>query len=352
MCHDARRCFIPPHVLTWLVNEGRDRERARVLATLNTDFGVRTARIQNAKQRGWGPREGADMLATVAPVGPSRIITDADHEWDVTAGNVTRGEGDPPTGDPDTDEAYDGLGATYDFFAQVFGRNSIDDEGMPLRGVVHFGTDYDNAFWDGRRMVFGDGDGFYFRRFTADLDVIAHELGHGVTEDEAGLEYWGEPGALNESLSDVWGALVQQHQQGQTAEEANWLIGDALVDPANFPGEAIRSMKAPGTAFDGDVQPAHCRDFVRTAEDNGGVHINSGIPNRAFFTIATALGGHAWERAGRIWYEASRDPHLRTTATFTQFARITVAVAEQRYGDASEETRAVRHGWDTVGLTI
>ena len=352
MCHDARCCFIPPHVLTWLINEGRDRERARALATLTTDFGVRTARIQNAKRRGRGPREGADMLATVAPPGPNRVITDAGHGWDVTAGRVVRGEGDPPAGDVDADEAYDGLGATYDFFAEVFGRRSIVDEGMPLRGVVHFGVDYDNAFWDGRRMVFGDGDGFYFHRFTRDLDVIAHELGHGVTEDEAGLEYWGQPGALNESLSDVWGALVQQRKEGQTAEQASWLIGDALVNPDNFPGQAIRSMKEPGTAFDGDVQPSHCDGYVRTTEDNGGVHINSGIPNRAFYTVATALGGYAWERAGRIWYESTRHPNLRATATFSQFARITVAVAQRLYGDGGEETRAVRHGWDTVGVTI
>jgi len=203
MCRSALNCFIPPHVLTHLIEHGRDEERARALATLTNDFGLRAARVQNAKQRGRGPREGADAMATLAPPGPDRRIRNVEHHWSVTLGPFTRREGDTQTGDRHTDEAYDGLGDTYAFFAEVFGRNSIDDEGMPLRGVVHFGTNYDNAFWDGRRMVFGDGDGFYFHRFTRDLDVIGHELGHGVTEDENALEYFGQSGALNEHLSAV-----------------------------------------------------------------------------------------------------------------------------------------------------
>lgn len=352
MCRNPLHCFIPPHVLTHLVQHGKDTERARALTTLTNDFGVRMARVQNAKQRARGPREGADALATVAPPGPNRIIRNVDHHWEVTLGPIVRREGDPPTGDRHTDEAYDGLGETYAFFADLFGRNSIDDEGMPLRGVVHFGHDYDNAFWDGRRMVFGDGDGFYFHRFTRDLDVIGHELGHGVTEDENGLEYWGQPGALNEHLSDVWGSLVQQYKDNETAEQANWLIGDRIVKKENFPGEAIRSMKAPGTAFEGDIQPRHWRNYVRTTDDNGGVHINSGIPNHAFYTLATRLGGHAWERAGRVWYEAARHPSLRATATFRQFGRITVGVAEQLYGASAAEVDAVRKGWEKVGVNF
>ena len=352
MCRNPLHCFIPPHVLKHLVQHGEDAERARMLTTLTTDFGVRAARLQNAKTRGRGPREGADIMATVAPPGPKRQIRDVDHHWEVTLGRIVRAEGDPPTGDRQTDEAYDGLGDVHAFFADVFGRNSIDDEGMPLRAVVHFGHDYDNAFWDGRRMVFGDGDGFYFHRFTRDLDVIAHELGHGVTEDENGLEYWGQPGALNESLSDVWGSLVQQYRDDTSAEEANWLIGDRIVQKGNFPGVAIRSMKAPGTAFEGDTQPKHWRDYVRTAEDNGGVHINSGIPNHAFYTVATTLGGKAWERAGRIWYETARHPTLKSTATFRQFARLTRRVANDQYGATSEEAKAVVKGWKKVGLDV
>ena len=345
MCRGPLHCFTPPHLLKVLIERSDDEVRANLLTTLTTDAGVRAARLQNAKQRGRGPREGADALASLRSPDPDRRIRNAEHHWSVTLGPFTRREGDPPTGDRHTDEAYDGLGDTFDFFRDVFGRNSIDDEGMPLRGVTHFGVDYPNAFWDGRRMVFGDGDGFWFHRFTRDLDVIGHELGHGVTEDENGLEYFGQPGALNEHLSDVWGVLIQQYKDNETADQANWLIGDRVVIADSFPGEAIRSMKAPGTAFEGDIQPRKWSGYVRTADDFGGVHINSGIPNFAFYTVATKLGGNAWERAGRIWYEAARHPTLRTTATFRQFARITDLVAVQLYGPSSDEVKAVRAGW-------
>jgi Zn-dependent metalloprotease len=131
-------------------------------------------------------------------------------------GDVVRTEGAPATGDPAADEAYDCLGATYDFFWEAYDRNSIDDEGMPLDATVHFGQDYNNAFWDGQRMVFGDGDGDLFNRFTISLDVIGHELTHGMTEDEARLVYFFQPDALNESVSDVFGSLVKQQHLNQT----------------------------------------------------------------------------------------------------------------------------------------
>ena len=161
---------------------------------------------------------------------------------------------------------------------------------MPLRGIVHFGEEYPNAFWDGRRMAFGDGDNEIFLRFTKSLDVIGHELGHGVIEDESGLEYWGQSGALNEHFADVAGIMVKQRKLNQTADQADWLIGAELRGD-EFDGDALRSMKAPGTAYDDavlgkDPQPDHWRDYVRTFEDNGGVHINSGIANKAFYLLA------------------------------------------------------------------
>ena len=225
---------------------------------------------------------------------------------------------------------------------------------MPLRGVVHFGAQYPNAFWDGKRMVFGDGDGQILGRMTASLDVIGHELGHGVTEDEAALEYFGQSGALNESMSDVFGSLVKQRKLNQTAEQADWLIGSEVWTP-DIAGDALRSMKAPGQAYDDplvgkDPQPAHMRDYVETVDDNGGVHINSGIPNHAFYTTATKLGGFAWERAGRIWYESLQHPALKPTTGFARFARITLRVAERLHGQTSGEVKAVREGWDKVGV--
>jgi Zn-dependent metalloprotease len=148
--------------------------------------------------------------------------------------------------------------------------------------------------------------------------------------------------------------MVKQHKLGQTAEEADWLIGADLRGP-EFQGVALRSMKAPGTAYDDpalgkDPQPAHWDDYVRTQEDNGGVHINSGIPNRAFYLLATRLGGPSWERAGRIWYAALRHAELTPNATFRAFARLTHRAAGVRYGVDSVEAAAVLDAWTAVGV--
>ena len=227
---------------------------------------------------------------------------------------------------------------------------------MPLNATVHYGESYNNAFWDGTRMVFGDGDGELFNRFTVALDIIGHELAHGVTEDEGGLIYAYQSGALNESMSDVFGSLIKQSQPGklQEADEADWLIGAGLL-AQGVQGVALRSMKAPGTAYDDpvlgrDPQPGHMNDYVHTNRDNGGVHINSGIPNRAFHLAATAIGGYAWEKAGRIWYETLRDSRLRPNTGFIRFARMTVDVAGRLYGGASTEKKAVANAWAEVGV--
>jgi Zn-dependent metalloprotease len=205
-------------------------------------------------------------------------------------------------------------------------------------------------------MVFGDGDGDLFNRFTLALDVIGHELTHGVTEDEARLFYFFQAGALNESISDVFGSLVKQRTLNQMADQADWLIGAGLFT-ANVDGAALRSMKAPGTAYDDpllgkDPQPAHMRHFVYTLEDHGGVHINSGIPNHAFYFVAAQLGGFAWEKAGRIWYETLRDSRLRPNTGFRRFARLTVMTAGRLFGEASPEQGAVRDGWSQVGIVV
>ncbi len=225
---------------------------------------------------------------------------------------------------------------------------------MALLGTVHYGEDYDNAFWNGAQMVFGDGDGELFNRFTAALDVVAHELTHGVIEREAGLIYADQSGALNESLADVFGVMVKQHHFEQAAEEADWLIGEGLLTE-RVNGRALRSMANPGSAYDDpvlgkDPQPGHMDAFVNTASDNGGVHINSGIPNRAFYLAATRLGGFSWEAAGPVWFDALRDSRLARDADFATFAEITVRCAQQRFGADSPVMDAVRQAWVDVGV--
>jgi Zn-dependent metalloprotease len=132
--------------------------------------------------------DDADNLVMELADGPNRTISDAEHQ-EVLPGVVARSEGEEPTGDPSTDEAYDGLGATFALFSDVYQRNSIDGAGLPLDATVHYGELFDNAFWNGERMVFGDGDGEIFGRFTGSLSVIGHELAHGVTQYTAALAY-------------------------------------------------------------------------------------------------------------------------------------------------------------------
>ncbi|AWB91755.1 M4 family metallopeptidase [Aeromicrobium chenweiae] len=344
-----RHSIVPPYLLQHLSRLEREDLRAAAEA-------ARRALASELRPRPGGPTTAfpEGPVTPTTPTGPERTIADAGGR-ETLPGRTVRREGDGPTGDVATDEAYDGLGATYALFADAYGRDSIDAAGLPLLATVHYGTDYDNAFWDGRQMVFGDGDGQVFGRFTASLSVIGHELSHGVTQFTADLVYAGQSGAINESVSDVFGALVEQHARGQSAAEASWLIGEGLFTD-QVEGSALRSMKAPGTAYDDDVlgkdpQPATMADYVDTSDDNGGVHLNSGIPNHAFYLAATALGGNAWDRAGQIWYDTICGD-LSPTATFTDFAVATAAAAAARYGGQSDEHTAVVEAWSTVGLPI
>jgi Zn-dependent metalloprotease len=339
-------CIVPPAILENIARRGSPAQRERARRVLLLDARHRTVRLSRGPA---GPARVARPAA--APAAPQRTVSTADGA-ETLPGRLVRSEGAPATGDASVDEAYDGLGATFGLYLDAYGRDSVDDAGLPLPATVHYGRDYDNAFWDGTQMVFGDGDGELFNRFTIAVDVIGHELTHAVTEHDSGLVYQGQSGALNESVSDVFGSLVKQFALGQGADEADWLIGAGLFT-RQVQGVALRSMSAPGTAYDDDVlgvdpQPAHLRDYLDTSADNGGVHTNSGIPNHAFYLVATALGGKAWEVAGQIWYDALRDESLAGDADFAAFAAVTVSVAQSRFG--ADQTAAVRDGWTRVGV--
>ncbi|NDJ16948.1 peptidase M4 family protein [Myxacorys almedinensis A] len=315
------------------------------------EWALRTVR---ASERFRGRREAVGMVNFSSAIAGEkrRTIFDAETGTDLP-GKLVRGEGDPPTGDISVDEAYDGSGITYDFFNDIFERNSIDGYGLRLDSTVHFDRKYDNAFWNGSQMVYGDGDGELFNRFTISIDIIGHELTHGVTQYEAGLVYRGQPGALNESMSDVFGSLIKQYSLKQPADEADWLIGAGLLTD-KISGVALRSMKAPGTAYNDkvlgkDPQPADMKSIYTGTADNEGVHINSGIPNRAFYLAASEIGGNAWEKAGKIWYVALTE-RLRSRANFRRAANATIAIAGELYGIDGDEQKAVRNAWKTVGV--
>ncbi|WP_111413827.1 M4 family metallopeptidase [Billgrantia lactosivorans] len=336
------RSFLPPYLLERVASAGSDHQRECARQTLLVD--------QQFRARG-----GATALPPGSPERgvPARYVHSAEQRQ-VLPGRLVRREGEGDSGDPAVDEAYRGLGATYRLFWEAYERHSIDAEGMALLATVHYGRDYENAFWDGQQMVFGDGDGELFNRFTVALDIVAHELTHGVIQHEAALAYVGQSGALNESLCDVFGSLARQRELGQSVDEADWLIGKGLFTE-RVAGRALRSMARPGTAYDDpllgrDPQPDHMDAFVETEADSGGVHINSGIPNRAFHLAAMALGGRAWERAGRIWYDTLVDRRLEQDSDFAAFAALTLDNAERRHGASSQEATAVREGWRRVGV--
>ena len=338
-------CIVPPDLLRRLaLDEQTDAsQRANAIETLALDSSIRLARAESAGRQAPGVRALGSLVSGGGT--PNRVIYDMQHSTSAL-GPVVRAEGQASTGDPAVNEAYDGLGATYKYYWDVFARNSIDGAGLSMHGMVHFGTNYNNAFWDGQEMMFGDGDGVLFHRFTASVDVIGHELTHGVTQYEANLVYSGQSGALNEAISDIFGVQVKQYALGQTADQADWLIGADCVGDQLKP--ALRSMKAPGTANKYDDQPSDMDHYVKTTSDHGGVHTNSGIPNHAFYLLATQLGGHSWDKAGRIFYAALRDPHIKPNSGFRTFARATVRQAGLLYGATAAETHATTNAWHQV----
>jgi len=352
MNHSLINCFLPPYILEKIIQLGTEQQRQRAVLTVRQSNQFRLQREELAARA--APRAPSPAAAAAK----QRVVYTANHQSGLP-GTVVRQEGGPPTGDPAVDEAYDGAGGTYDLYWDVYQRNSIDGSGMRLDSTVHYQQGYDNAFWNGQQMVYGDGDEDLppaqrlFNRFTIAVDVIGHELTHGVTQFTSNLVYANQPGALNESFSDVFGSLVKQRTLGHTAMAADWIVGQGLFT-ANVRGVGIRSMKAPGTAYDDpvlgkDPQPAHMNNYVQTADDNGGVHINSGIPNHAFYLAAVTLGGYAWEKAGKIWFVTLQ--RIASTASFQDAANLTYTIAAELYGANSLEQQAIHAAWDGVGIS-
>lgn len=346
-------CILPPHILKSISENGSATQQEKARQT------IVMAEQMRGKRRAMESMATLSMLA-VGAANKQRTIYDA-QTGSSLPGTVVRREGELAVADVAVNEAYDGSGVTYDLYADIYGRNSVDGRGLKLDSTVHYQKSYDNAFWDGQQMVYGDGDEDLpeaqrlFNRFTIAIDVIGHELTHGVTQNEANLAYWDQSGALNESFSDVFGSLVKQYHLKQSAQDADWLIGQGLLSP-NVKGVALRSMKAPGTAYDDpvlgkDPQPGNMKDFVTTTQDNGGVHINSGIPNHAFYVIAMDIGGFAWNKAGMIWYKTLADK-LTERATFQEAGNLTYQTAGELFGFGSLEQIAVKNGWAEVGLTV
>lgn len=244
--------------------------------------------------------------------------------------------------------AHYNAGIVYDFYKNLFGRNSIDNNGMSIISTTHYDNAYNNAFWDGSQMVYGDGDGSTFTYLSGDLDVVAHELTHGVTSYSANLNYSNQSGALNESMSDVLGVLCETYDKYNVKgggtwsfNSADWVVGDEVYTPGTS-GDALRSLANPKLYS----QPDNMSGYVNTTSDNGGVHTNSGIPNKAAYLIASTIGN---EKTSRIYYRGLTT-YMTSTTDFLGARNALVKAATDLYGASSAEVTAVNNAFDTVGV--
>ena len=348
--------FIPPYVLDNMAKAGIEEAKSTILQSQV----FRETRAENSTKMG--------LLAATCPTGRAYVQVYDSENTQVFQKKLVRGQGDPVTGDEAVDNCYDYVNNNSDFLKDktIIGLNSLDNNGMDLICNVHFGKKYNNAFWDGTQITLGDGDGVIFTNFAKSLDVIAHELGHGVVQFTANFEYHHQPGALHEHFADVFGTVVTQWVEKQTAEKAagkeiewlqiakkaDWLIGDEIMGPELY-GEALRCMSEPGTAYDNNIlgkdpQPAHMKYIYTGTGDNGGVHINSGIMNKAFYLTAIEIGT---DQAALIWFNALQN--LWPTAIFKEavgeIVKAARILAKNNKVD-KEATQRVRTTFREVGL--
>jgi Zn-dependent metalloprotease len=234
------------------------------------------------------------------------------------------------------------------FYRQVFGRNSVDNSGMTLVSSVHYSVNYNNAFWNGSQMVYGDGDGNIFIDFTQSNDVIGHELTHGVTQYSAGLSYTNQAGGLNESISDVFGSMFRQWQAGQDVTTADWLIGSGIMGPAakarGF--TCLRDMANPAASHCLSPQPTRFSQYHNGMDP----HESSGIPNLAFCNAAKGIGGKSWEKTGKIWYQALTGFPPSPNLKMGMFANRTRKLAGSLFAGSPAIKAAVDQAWRSVGL--
>jgi Zn-dependent metalloprotease len=314
---------------------------------------------------------------------PYRRIYDMQHckNNEAYPGVLMRSEGEEAldiNGDDAVNKCYDNIGIVYNFYKTVFNNAEIFGPGVPLIGIVHYDFYFPNARWyrpaeqKYGAVIFGDGwdnDAFNqgapvqsfggcFGNFVGSLEVVAHEMTHGFVQRTKGLNYFGESGALHEHLADVFGSMCEQWHKRQSVDDADWLIGEDLV-AKDWPGVSLRSMRAPGDAYEKQVgigedpQVAHWDKRVPVdpgAMDNGGVHLNSGIPNRAFFLVAKAFGGKSWEKAGKIWYAALKDAKVGSECDFATWALATASQARKLF--KADGRAVVASAWKEVGIDV
>jgi Zn-dependent metalloprotease len=240
--------------------------------------------------------------------------------------------------------AHNNANLAYNYFKNTFNRKSFDNKGGDIISFINVaengGVGMDNAYWTGQYMLYGNGN-TQFKPLAGGLDVGGHELAHAVTQETANLEYKNESGAMNESFSDVFGSMIDRD---------DWNIGEDVIKISAFPSGTMRNMADPhnggNSLNDNGWQPNHMNEKYTGTQDNGGVHINSGIVNRAFYLFATAVGK---EKAEQVYYKALAQ-YLTKTSKFIDLRLAVVKAATDIHGANSTEVNAAKQAFDTVGI--
>jgi Zn-dependent metalloprotease len=338
-------CFVPKDVLTRLSGDktlSAELRQASAFTSRVSDE-LRKLRTQAGEVTTASQSVGAHMLTLAAA--PKVTVYDCKHSQTLPGSPVPSPKASK---DGTAKRAFGETSKVAEFYKKVFKRNSIDDAGMTLMSSVHYGTNFNNAMWNGSQMVYGDGDSKIFIDFTNGNDVIGHELTHGVTQHTLQLAYKGDAGGLNESLSDCFGSMFRQWEANQDVASADWLIGSDIMGPtAKAKGySCLRNMANPADKKALAPQPTKFSQVTPGMDP----HYSSGPPNLAFCNACKALGGKSWEKIGQVWYAAMTGSGPHPNMTMKEFANRTRQVAGQLYGSDPTVGAAVDTGWTSVEL--
>lgn len=276
---------------------------------------------------------------------PEILIFDSRHSSTLPGNHIAIAD---PYQDETAHRIHQNIQSILLFYKSIFNRNSVDNNGMGIFTSIHYGNSYCNAYWNGSQMVIGDGDGEIFTDFAFSDDVLVHELTHGVTQYTLGLGFTGEPGALNESLSDIFSAVYRQWRLRQSSQLADWTIGSTVLGQSarKMGYTCLRSLSEPDSPTSLMRLPGHMRDW----DPNGDPHINSGIPSQAFYRAAMQVGGNTWDRVALIWYSAMANGRRQPNMTFAEFASATITRASALFRSNAAVPKSIENSWRQVGV--
>jgi Zn-dependent metalloprotease len=339
-------CFIIPRDVLARLSQDRDfsaHHRKGMLDTAQISHELRELRTQAGRLTSVSLAYAPTLVEIAAA--PAITMYDCKHSYTLPGAPVANPGG---SGDATVKRCLNETTAVAQFYHDVFKRNSIDNHGMTMMSSVHYGSNFANAMWNGKQMVYGDGDGKVFIDFTASNDVIGHELTHGVTQYTLQLAYQGEAGGLNESMSDCFGSMFRQWEKKQDVKAADWLIGADIMGPdAKARGfTCLRDMAAPAAKHCLAPQPTQYSQITPGMDP----HYSSGPPNLAFCTACKTFGGKSWDTIGQVWYNSLTAFGPTPNMGMKAFADRTRQVAHTLFSSNPLVAGAVDGGWKAVGL--